>query len=132
MTATLNKAQQEFLAEAVDRGAEYMDTFHPGWETLVNLETLEMQVSNSCILGQGTNLGYATVCELYEDEEFNSLGPDGSSLEMTYVHFPWEEWHGFMSPFRVMRSDGYMTSQPIWDALNRLWAEKVEKRMANR
>lgn len=38
--------------ERVERGARLLDEIAPGWETRINLETLDLESTYSCICGQ--------------------------------------------------------------------------------
>jgi hypothetical protein len=40
------------IAANVERGAEFLDAHHPGWDEQINLRTLDVSSTCGCVLGQ--------------------------------------------------------------------------------
>ncbi len=83
---------------AAKRGAKLLDEFCPRWHSLVNVNTLAMDDSDSCVLGQ-----------VYSDYD---LGLD--SLGLDYND---EIYYGFLA-----------NSSMYYDRLTAAWKDEVKRR----
>lgn len=72
--------------EAVDRGIKFLDYFHPGWKEKIDVDKLDMDDNECCILGQL----YGDYCE--NPLEFNqcyNYGFTGSRTDMPELTKEW-------------------------------------------
>ena len=73
--------------EAVDRGIKFLDYFHPGWKEKIDVDELDMDDNECCILGQL----YGDYCE--NPLEFNqcyNYGFTGSRVDMSELTKEWK------------------------------------------
>src|SRR5580704_14161940 len=131
MTVTLPYVVQERLKSAAHKGAEYLDSTDPGWEKIINLESLNMSDCAFCVLGQicvalGHNLDrrgmlgswtpYQIELRLRGLHDPNKPSTDKKEIalgfdDMDTGYGPWYS-HGDAMPF-----------------LTKCWKEEIQKRL---
>lgn len=111
------------LNECVARGAEWLDTVHPGWERRIDLANLELSVTCRCVLGQ--------IFKPDSSEELRDFRTGWSALRaVAHGHYDsefcepdWELWitrHGFERFADV-----------TYDELDEAWIAVVKERFAS-
>lgn len=94
------------LAKRVEAGAALLDREEPGWALRINLEKLNMDLPDYCILGQALGPGL--------------LGVSGFDRGLRRFHLPTGVSYGF----NLATTEG----DAQWDELDRLWREEILKR----
>ena len=104
-----------FYTDAVARGIDLLDRHIPGWAGLIDLDELDIESCNHCILGQVAR-------ETGVDSEY--LGRFGAMLDRLDLHGRAVDEHGFDAPYDGRKDGtGYST-------LTALWANEVAARQA--
>lgn len=89
--------------QAVTNGINLLDQLIGDWRERIDPETLDMELVNSCILGQvGAPLGasfYAMASELRERS-----GYKGTSTDFAYEH-GFEGWSGVAEEYEALREE---------------------------
>jgi hypothetical protein len=115
----------EYTAEmahaAVARGAAFLDEKCPQWVSLIDLEVLDLQDGDHCILGQTATClvgkpradtpGYVRVTMR------RGVDPNG----------PWVTEHGFQVPWVLM---DYEEETAAYEMLGIAWKELIRERLA--
>ncbi len=113
------RAQRISLSYArtrVQRGADYLDEFDPGWHRRVDPQTLELSSGSSCILGQlhgdfRMGLSRSHLINL-------SSAPRASLSPVSYG-------------FQCVNGVSDAAQEQDYEHLNRAWREAVQQRHAN-
>ncbi len=108
---------------AVKKGAYWMDENYPGWAQLIELDNLEMDACENCIIGQAID-GY------YTDVTLKAIGTnhEEASSEQYRMAVSWAREHGF----DVGLFDGRFQWADIADKyheLETLWTDQVKERL---
>ena len=99
----MNTNDKETLSKKVVEGVKLLDENFPGWETYINLESLKLENTSQCILGQ-----------LYGDY---SIGVSNLEVPMNIYYFGPK--YGF-SPL--------LNRTEEWECLTDLWTEVIFSR----
>lgn len=97
---------------AVKKGSIWLDDFHPGWAESINIDLLDMNNCNQCIIGQA-------VCNYFD------LYQQATHQDNQYEDI--EEWaieHGFQAP-----DDTDESQSTEFIKLETLWTKEVRKRL---
>lgn len=70
------------IYEKVQSGIKWMNTNYPGWENIVNLDTLDVCCGNNCIIGQSNGMGYSRRSPMVSFKESCDLGLHIPSTEL--------------------------------------------------
>lgn len=97
---------------AVKKGATWLDNYHPGWAKKINIDELDMNNCNQCIIGQAV----CNYFDLYTKD--THAGWDYQAIE------DWAIDYGFQAP------DGTDESQyQKFSNLETVWSDEVRKRL---
>lgn len=97
------------IAEAAETGAALLDRRFPDWAEQIDLDSLEMSVSETCILGQ-----------LY-----GSYWQGLAALTMTTPGFADPIDYGFILPVYL---DNNENGDQYWEQLDRAWRDEIANR----
>jgi hypothetical protein len=112
----------------VERGAEWLDEKEPGWANKINIETLDIGLSDSCICGQlfvdriqelAVQNGYQYAISKYFKSSQTIGWPSSALSEMANLGFA-------MSVEQESTPD-----ETVWEYLTIYWVAQIEKRLAN-
>jgi hypothetical protein len=106
------------LADRVAQGAALLDFKVPGWEQRINLDTLDIQMTTACVLGQV----FGDHVDPYE------YGADYLLLHDAYQHpdAPVMVAHGFAAPDTLHDPDVEAT---VWADLTAEWKRVIRQRL---
>lgn len=93
-----------------NRGASFLDDADEDWYWKVNLDTLDMESANNCILGQ-----------LYGD--YIVAIHDIAHRHRLKDYFAWAVWHGF-----CVHSMNPLLDNQMWNTLHDAWVGEVTLR----
>lgn len=103
----------EDLTLAVKKGAHLLDEKYPEWHQSIDLDTLNLQRADLCVLGQLGRAHYGSF-----DSEVDALGVDakeyGFDLAMDYPNQPLDDW--------------YKDRDGRWSTLTELWVNEIRLR----
>jgi hypothetical protein len=68
--------------KTVEAGAAFLDKRRPGWDRLIDLDTLDMGDPRNCVLGQLYGIIYAAIIGVFVDDE-ERLGFEGNYAVLT-------------------------------------------------
>jgi hypothetical protein len=120
----MDAVSDELLRERVERGAEYLDEDWPDWPERIDLETLDLNGGDRCVLGQLFG-GFREGREIL-----------GLSLAVTRVlGFNYEartnlDWIALYPGGRELARTGAELEAHEAERLRVLWIEQVSKRRA--
>jgi hypothetical protein len=102
-------------------GAAWLDSYKPGWNTLVNVETLSMITSDRCILGQV----FLDEAEKEFQEYIRVHGPEYAYLRSGYAYAA-----DVLAELDMSEYDhGFNTLYGNWSKLESAWTEEIKDRM---
>lgn len=109
------------IAENVASGMDLLDEEYPGWEELIDLDTLDLSSDCGCILGQ-----------LYDDKALQAEGATFSPYEYALFALEIAEDEevelGFFAPGRWTGPDCTLD----WTGLRDEWVRQIKARLAVR
>lgn len=108
----------EDLKLAVKNGAYWLDENHPGWASKIELENLEMDDCENCIVGQAIG-EYSSTCRL-------AAGVDSYAGRMV-----WSVANGFDVPEAIMKGEDISLDRMYeqYRTLETLWTDQVQDRL---
>lgn len=133
------------LEPNVKRGAQFLDETEPNWYRIINVGTLEMSHTTSCVVGQtfgwdaGINQLERWLDEPVWSEDGEWLGVDSSDLVIEHgfdidqdaVTEPFTSFL-LMDGTRVVRQDGSTQARGVmdvaWEVLEVLWVNEIKAR----
>ncbi len=112
----------EDLMLAVKCGSHWLDTNHPGWAQKINLDNLQMDSCDYCIIGQAVG-----------DYVYEIQNAAGQPIYCRDAMI-WGSEHGFEAPMQTyddFSSDdcGLKALRQTYDDLDILWTEQVKDRL---
>ena len=108
----------EDMRLAIKKGAIWMDENHPGWEYIVDPDTLAMDECESCIIGQ--------VC--METGYWDTIAKaEGSGYISDSVN--WARENGFDAPEHIYQEREEDSFFGYFADMERVWTEEVKSRL---
>ena len=101
---------------AVKKGADYMDENYPGWASLINFETFEMDNCHQCVVGQAVG------------EYGHAIGLASGQKPYSREASEWAAQYGFDVPMEdFAKGDDHVYQ--CYVGLETLWTDQVRERL---